>query len=144
MRKIRDFCSRNVSKVGHMAKRKDVSGKGSSRGEYFHGNEVSALFHNSCLLCYFPLHHVAKHAVAVIVVMPQCLMQSVPYLTRNHRGCDQLRMRMLQARTGVHAMVLEDCDVVDSAVHAEQGVAFLSSGSIAMQQEWSGPSMITS
>ena len=47
------------------------------------------------------LDHVAEHALAHIVIVAQRLEQSVPHLAWDDRRRDQLRMGMLQARSGV-------------------------------------------
>ncbi len=77
------------------------------------------------LLVDFPFYHMAEHAFSVVIVVAQRLVQPMPNLAGNHRGRYELGMRMLQAGAGIEAVVLEDGHVVDAAVHAEAGVAFL-------------------
>lgn len=67
-----------------------------------------------------PFHHAAEHALSVIVKMAQSLVKPVPNLAGNHGSCNELRMRMLQAGSRISAVILEDGDVVDPAVHSQK------------------------
>src|ERR1700728_172547 len=78
---------------------------------------------NACLLLDFPFHHVTVHALSFVVVVEQGLVQPMPDLAWDHRGCDQLGMRMLLTSAGIGPVVLENCDVVNAVVHAQEVVA---------------------
>ncbi len=73
----------------------------------------------------FPFHHMAEHALSGIVIMAPGLVQPMPYLAWDHRGCDELGMGMLQTGTGIDAVVLEDGDVIDAGIDTQRVIAFL-------------------
>src|SRR5580704_14278162 len=56
--------------------------------------------------------------------MAQSLVQAMPHLARDHGSRNQLAVWMLQAGPGIHTVILENRDVVDTVVGTQQIVAF--------------------
>src|SRR5260370_32979706 len=82
---VSDLRRRNIAEAGHVPKWKDVSGEGRRRGEDLHHHEILAGLDDACLLLDLPVHHVAKHAFSVMVIMPQSLVQAMPELAGTHQ-----------------------------------------------------------
>jgi aspartate-semialdehyde dehydrogenase len=60
-----------------------------------------------------------KNAFAELVKMPQRFVQPAAHLRRYHRGCDQLRVGMLQAGSGFRSVVFEDGHLGDARIEAQ-------------------------
>src|SRR6185369_2200146 len=69
------------------------------------------------------LNRLAEDAISKVVVMAKGFLKALAHLPRDHRGCDQLRMRMFEASTGICAMVFENREMSDTAVQAKFGKA---------------------
>lgn len=51
--------------------------------------------------------------------MAQRMLKALADLERDYRGRNELRMRMLQAGSGIEAMILEDGDVGDTQIKTD-------------------------
>ena len=104
------------------------------------------------LVLHLALHHVAEHAFAHIVIVPQRLKQAVANLAGNHRRRNQLRMRMLHTGSRIGPMILENRNVAYPMVQCSAFIPLPIDSQNAghmrirhhcpMQREWSGLSMI--
>src|SRR5262245_8671479 len=79
------------------------------------GHPLSRGFHDALLLLELLLHHVAKNTALFARVVFASRAQLIKDTARNIGGRGQLRVWMVQLLPGSRALVLENCDVLETA-----------------------------
>jgi hypothetical protein len=96
--------------------RQDPGLEGEARRVRGHGNELSSLDDHSLFGAQLVMHDIAKHAPFLVVVVLARTVNLFAQMMWHERQRNQLRMAVVERRTGGNAMVLEHEDAAQPPI----------------------------